>query len=90
MALGCDVAGRWRVPADEAAEREYFVVVQSVFAGEHLLAALNHLADQRGHEGHDRHLGGETEQTDRYLLQCTYRQVIAITRVDRDHRPGGR
>jgi hypothetical protein len=68
----------------DVAEPEHLVVQQSVFAGDHFWAALNRLADRRGHDGHQTYLVGETERTDRYALQCvTCGQVVAVMVVER-------
>jgi hypothetical protein len=79
-----------RVPTERAAEPEHLIVEQAVFAGDHFWAALNRLADRRGHEGHDRHLAGEAERTDRYALRCTTcRHVVATMQVEREGRADG-
>lgn len=44
-------------------------VPQAAFAGDEFWRRLNRLAD-RGHEGHPRWLVGETEQLNRYRLEC--------------------
>jgi hypothetical protein len=62
-----------------------------VFSGDHFWVALDRLADRRGHEGHDRYLVGEADQTDRYALRCaTCRQVVATMRVEREECAGER
>lgn len=64
---------------------EHLVVQQAVFAGPQFWAALNRLADRRGHEGHDRYLAGTSEHTDRYALHCaTCRQLVATMLVERE------
>ncbi|HKT04748.1 MAG TPA: hypothetical protein VJT31_34980 [Rugosimonospora sp.] len=64
---------------------DHLVVQQSVFAGERFWVALNRLADQRGHDGHQRYLCGSVEHTDQYALRCiTCDRVIATMLVERE------
>ena len=49
---------------------EPLIVQQEVFAGEQFWAALDRLAERRGHEDHQRVLVGSAEQTTRYELRC--------------------
>jgi hypothetical protein len=75
------------VATADPAEPERLVVQESVFAGERFWAALNRLANRRGHDGHDRYLVGGGERTDQYALQCaTCGLVVATMLVE---RPGG-
>jgi hypothetical protein len=60
-------------------------VQQSEFAGARFWAALNRLADRRGHDGHQTYLTGESKRTDHYTLQCvTCERAIATMVVERE------
>jgi hypothetical protein len=73
------------VPLANAGEPEHLVVQQSAFAGDRFWAALNRLAERRGHDGHQTYLVGETERTHRYALQCvTCGQAVAVMVVERE------
>jgi len=75
------------MPAADTAEPAHLIVQQSVFGGEHFWAALNRLADRRGHHGHDRYLGGATQPTNQYAFHCmTCSQVVATMVVERERR----
>jgi hypothetical protein len=57
-------------------------VVQDVFAGDRFWAALDRLAQRRGHDEHPRMLRGTTESTGRYELRCVgCEQTIATMEV---------
>jgi hypothetical protein len=51
-------------------DSEHLVVAQDVFAGERFWAALDRLAERRGHDGHQRVLRGSVEPTSRYEFRC--------------------
>jgi len=64
---------------------EHLLVAQGVFAGDQFWAALNRLAQRRGHDGHQRYLLGSAEQTSRYELRCvSCKRAIVTMDVQRE------
>ena len=63
---------------------EHLIVAQDVFAGDRFWAALNRLAQRRGHDGHQRYLLGSAEQTSRYELRCVSCERAIATMNIRD------
>ena len=49
---------------------DHLVVQPGVFAGQRFWAALDRLADRRGHHGHQRYLVGDSHHINRYALHC--------------------
>ncbi len=69
----------------DVGEPEHLLVAQDVFAGDRFWAALDRLADRRGHDAHPRILVGLTDPTSRYELRCVRcEQPVATMGVRRD------
>jgi hypothetical protein len=64
---------------------EHLIVAQDIFAGDRFWAALDRLAQRRGHDGHQRYLLGAAEPTNRYEFRCvSCERVIATMDVQRE------
>jgi hypothetical protein len=71
---------------------EQFVVAAAEFAVPRFWEAVNRLVARLGHDGHQTHVQGQVEPTNRYGLHCLDRdRVIAVWDVDREESggPGG-
>jgi hypothetical protein len=70
-------------------EPEHLLVAQEVFAGDRFWAALDRLADRRGHDEHPRVLVGLIDPINRYELRCVRcERPIATMDVRRDAEAG--
>lgn len=70
-------------------EPEHLLIAQDVFAGDRFWAALDRLADRRGHDGHPRILVGLADPTSRYELRCVRcERPVATMDVRRDAEAG--
>jgi hypothetical protein len=64
---------------------DHLLVTQSVFAGDQFWAALDRLAQRRGHDEHQRFVRGVPEPTNWYEFCCVpCDRVIATMAVQRD------
>jgi hypothetical protein len=68
---------------------EHLIVAQEIFAGDQFWAALDRLAERRGHDGHQRFLLGSAEQISRYEFRCvSCERAIATMDVQREALTG--
>lgn len=69
---------------------EHLIVAQDIFAGDRFWAALDRLAQRRGHDGHQQALLGAAEPTNCYEFRCvSCERAIATMEVQREAETGG-